>query len=94
MQHAQDLERYTAQIDEFTNTLETAVAPMVAANGQGSWDGAAKDQYFIEKKNWDDAIARMRANLTGMGAGLVNIHDNTLHTENKNTLLFNNGTPY
>jgi WXG100 family type VII secretion target len=88
LMHAQDLLQYTVQIDKFTNELEAQVAPMVAEGG--SWDGAAKRQYQTEKKNWDDAIRRMKNNLAGMGATLNNVHDNTKTTENKNAGLFNN----
>ena len=63
--------------------LESQLAPMVA-----SWDGQAREAYFVQKAKWEQASAAMAQILAQMGQAVQDAHSNYSAAETSNTNLW------
>jgi uncharacterized protein YukE len=80
-----DLQYYTSELRKWVTELQTN-----SENALASWDGDAKAQYYVEKANWNQAIAEMEVSLQMQGEALYTIQNTTQNGEARNTQRFVN----
>jgi len=78
-----DLWACNKDIDQYLTTLET-----FAESRMQDWTGESQRQYWIHKKQWDDAMIELNDVLNHAGKTVGNTSDNFMLTERSNTKLW------
>lgn len=80
---AAQLKSSFSALENTLNELESNLAPMVS-----TWDGSAREAYYVQKQKWDTAAAAMSQILQQIGTSVDTAHQSYQATESRNAGLW------